>query len=116
MLLIIVVWMLSLSLSQNILPYYSHISCDDVKWQMSPWWDKEGVNDVRIYDLALGYYWPTDNVCQKKVICFWWFWILRAVVQVAGYQEQTMSMGEDPRQDKARWNDNSSGLLALRAS
>ena len=40
----------------------------------------------------------------------------RAVVQVAGYQEQTMSMGEDPRQDKARWNDNSSGLLALRAS
>lgn len=40
----------------------------------------------------------------------------RAMVQVAGYQEQTMSMGEDPRQDKARWNDNSSGLLALRAS
>lgn len=40
----------------------------------------------------------------------------RAVVQVAGYQEQMMSMGGDPRHDKARWKDNSSGLLALRAS
>ena len=40
----------------------------------------------------------------------------RAMVQVAGYQEQTMSMGGDPRQDKTRWKDNASGLLELRAS
>ena len=40
----------------------------------------------------------------------------RAVVQVAAYQEQMMSMAGDPRQDKARWNDNSSWLLELRAS
>lgn len=37
-------------------------------------------------------------------------------MQVAGYQEQTMSMGGDPRQDKTRWKDNASGLLELRAS
>ena len=70
----------------------------------------------RMYcDLALGYYWPTDNMSEEGNLLLM---ILdhRAVVQVAGYQEQMMSMGEDPRQDKARWNDNSSGLLALRAS
>lgn len=48
-------------------------------------------------DLALGYYWPTDNMSEEGHLLL----ILDhgAVVQMAGPdQEQTMSMGEDPRQ------------------